>query len=201
LFAADSVAATREPAVGAVLAGWFMERRDGATQFERLLRAAAAGTPWSAEQAGKLVAGTEELAVFDERVDARFLAEGRVVVQPGVTTAGVVRRFRWHLLLCPVFYDKTFGENGAWCSFQEAAMRAGDVDMRVRAAAQSARVKTAAVGRDGMLSAVAEAYGAFLDALARGKKPGELTRLLLEAEGMRRTLEERVGRGEVLRRQ
>jgi len=51
-----------------------------------------------------------------------------------------------------------------------------------------------------MLLAVSEAYGAFLGALARGEKQGDLTRLLLEAEVMRRTLERRVAGGEVFQR-
>jgi hypothetical protein len=61
-------------------------------------------------------------------------------------------------------------------------------------------MKIAAVGRDGMLLAVSEAYATFFGALARGAKQGDLTRLLLEAEGMRRTLERRVSSGEVFQR-
>ena len=72
--------------------------------------------------------------------------------------------------------------------------------MRAAAAVQGVRMRVAAVGRDGMLLAVCDAYGAFLEALALGAKQGELTRLLLEAEGMRRTLERRVAGGEVFQR-
>lgn len=200
LFAADSMAAVREPAVAAVLASWFLEKRDGVLLFHTLLRAAAGGTAWSSQGVAKMLSGTEEPAAFDQQVDQRFLAEGRVVTKPGLTTAGILRRFRSHLLLYPAFYGKTYSENRTWCTFQEAVGRADDPEVRASAAVQCARVKMAAVGRDGMLIAVSDAYVAFLEALAKNAKQGELSRLLTEAEGMRRTLEQRAGRGEVFQR-
>ncbi|HPO39027.1 MAG TPA: hypothetical protein PLU38_07705 [Kiritimatiellia bacterium] len=200
LLEADSLAATREPAVAAVLASWLMERRDGVSHLERLLRAAATGTPWSVGQAARLLAGGDDAAAFDAHVDRRLLAESRVVARPGLTTAGIVRRFRAHLLLYPAFYDKNLSDTHPWCTLQQAVVRAQDPAVRAAAAAQGVRMKIAAVGRDGMLLAVSEAYSTFFGALARGAKQGELTRLLLEAEGMRRTLERRVAQGEVFQR-
>ena len=200
LIEADSLAATREPAVAAVLASWLLERRDGVSHLERLLRAAATGTPWSVGQAARLLAGEDDPAAFDAHVDWRLLAESRVVARPGLTTEGIVRRFRAHLLLYPAFYDKSLGDTHSWCTFQQAVVRAEEPEVRAAAAAQGARMQIAAVGRDGMLLAVSEAYGAFLGALARGEKQGDLTRLLLEAEVMRRTLERRVAGGEVFQR-
>jgi hypothetical protein len=200
LFAAESQAGRREPAVGAVLASWLLERRDGVNLFESLLRSAAHGTEWSPQGASILLAETPDLAAFDAYVDGRFLAESRVVVKPGLTTDGIVRRFRAHLLLYPSYFGKTFGKTTPWCTFQEAATRAADPEVRASAAGQAVRVKMAAVGRDGMLLAVSEAYVAFLEALARGAPDGELSRLLLEAEGMRRELEGRAARGGVMQR-
>lgn len=200
LFAAESLATTREPAVAAVLASWFLERRKDRPLFEALLRGAATGTAWSPEAAGELVAGTKDLSELDAYVDQRLLSDGRVVAKPGLTTAGILRRFRSHLLLYPAFYGKSLGQTRPWCSFQEAAVRSGDPEVRASASAQCGRVRLAAVGRDGMLLAVAEAYVAFLEALERGEKAGELSRLLTEAEGMRRALEEKAARGAVLQR-
>ncbi|HRR34117.1 MAG TPA: hypothetical protein P5026_08475 [Kiritimatiellia bacterium] len=196
----DSHAATREPAVAAVLASWMMERRDGASHLERVLRAVATGTPWSVGQVARLLSGDEDPLAFDEHVDRKLLAESRVVARPGLTTAGIVRRFRAHLLLYPAFYDKSLGDTHPWCTFQQAVARSKDPEVRAAAAAQSLRMKIAAVGRDGMLLAVSDAYGAFLNALARGAEQGELTRLLLEADGMRGTLERRVAGGGALQR-
>ena len=200
LFAFESLATTREPAVAAVLASWFLEKRGNAVVIEALLRGAATGTPWKPETAGMLVAGTNDLRELDAYVDMRLLAEGRIVAKPGLTTDGIVRRFRANLLLFPAFFGKTLGQNRTWCTFQEAAVRSTDPNVRLSAAAQLGRVKMAAVGRDGMLLAVSEAYAAFLEALARGAQEGELSRLLMEAEGMRKTLEQKAMRGDVLQR-
>ncbi len=200
LFAAESLAATREPAVAAVLASWFLEKRPEMNPFEALMRGAATGTEWKPEVAGLLLAGTNDPYAFDEYVDGRLVGEGRVVAKLGVTTEGIMRRFRSHLLLYPAYYGKLLAENRPWCTFQEAVMRSGDPAVRQSAAVQVGRVKMAAVGRDGMLLAVSEAYAVFLEALAQGAKEGELTRLLMGAEGMRRDLENRTARGTVLQR-
>jgi len=200
LFAEDGEAVTREVSVAAVLASWFLEKRDDRNLFETLLRGAATGAEWKPEVAGRLLAGTQDPGTFDEYVDRRLLEEGRVVAKPGLTTEGIVRRFRAHLLLFPAYYGKTLGEERSWCTFQEAAVKSADPEVRLSAAAQAGRVKMAAVGRDGMLLAVSEAYVAFLEALAHGANQGELSRLLMEAEGMRRDLEKRAARGAVLQR-
>lgn len=201
LFAAQGEAAAREPAVAAVLAGWCLEKRADGSPFEALLRGAAAGRAWSPAAAGRLLAGTEDAVAFDEALDLWLTGLGRMVVRPGLTSAGVVRRFRSHLLLYPAFYGTTWAHNRSCLTFGEAVLQAADPEVRRRAAAQAERVKLAAVGRDGMLLAVSEGYAAFLMAVARGQAEGELTRLLLEAEGMRKELERRTARGAVLQRQ
>ena len=200
LFAFQSLATAREPAVAAVLASWFLEKRKNLPLFETLLRGSANGTEWRADVAATLLTGTNDVYALDAYVDRRLLSEGRVVVQPGLTTAGIVRRFRSHLLLYPAFYGKTMGSNRSWCSFQEAVTLFSDPAVRASAALQYGRVKMAAVGRDGMLLAVSDAYAVFLEALARGEKQGELSRLLMEAEGMRRVLEKKTVLGTVSQR-
>lgn len=200
LLAFDSAAATRETAVAAVLASWFLEKRQEGSVFETLLRRAATGSDWSAERAGQLLAGTNDLCQVDAYVDGRMLAETHVVTKPGLTTEGIVRRFRSHLLLYPAFYDKTWGHNEPWCSFQEAVARSTDPDVRASAALLAPRVKLAAIGRDGMFLALAEAYTTFLEALAHGESQAALSQLLEDAEGMRRTLELKTSRGAVSQR-
>lgn len=200
LFAFDSVAATREPAVAAVLAGWFLEKHPTGIPFESLLRAAATGTPWEAGRVASLLAGTEDPAAFDEALDRWLLAEGRQVIMPGLTTKEIVRRFRSHLLLYPCDYDKNIGQEKAGLTFQEAAARADDQAVRSVAQNQAVSIRMSVLGRDGMLLAVSEAYARFLEALARGEKRGELSRLLVVAEGMRKELEHKTARGEVLKR-
>ncbi len=199
LFAADSKAAKAEPAVAAVLAGWFIERREGVNVFEELLRGAATGTAWSPATAGRLLAGTGDMTDFDRHVDARFLAEGRSVVKPGLTSAGIVRRFRSNLLIAPAYSGKMRNDKRAWYTLSETIARAGDRELRLAAAGQALKVKMAAVGRDGMLIAVAEAYALFLERLAAGDKPEQLERLLADAELMRKELERVTAKGAVTR--
>ena len=202
LFASDSLAATSEPAVAALLAGWFLEKRPegNPNPFEALLRGAAAGTEWGTEKAALLLAGVGDAAAFDEALDHWLLSEGRQVFRPGVTTDGIVRRFRSHLLLYPSDYGKTMDTGKAWLTLQEAAARANDPAIRYGALITAANIKMAACGRDGMLLAVSEAYARYLEALARGAKQGELTRLLMEAEGARKDLESKTAHGAVLQR-
>ncbi len=200
LFAFDSLAASREPAVGAALAGWFLEKRPAGSPFEALLRGAATGTGWSVSRVSRLLAGTEDRAVFDETLDLWFLSERRQVIKPGTTTDGIVRRFRSCLLLYPADYGKTIDASKAWLTFQELVARADDPVIRRGAQSKAVRVKVAALGRDGMLLAVSDSYVRFLEAFARGAKPGELSRLLMQAEGLRGDLERRTARGEVLQR-
>jgi hypothetical protein len=200
LFTFDSLAATREPAVAAVLAGWFLEKHPAGVPFEALLRAAATGTAWEAKRVAMLLSGTDDLAVFDEKLDRWLLSEGRQVVKPGMTTKGIVRRFRSHLLLYPSDYGKTFNARQAGLTFQEVPAYSEDPAVRSGALSKAVTIRMAALGRDGMLLAVSDAYAHFLEAFAQGAKQGELTRLLVEAEGMRKELERRTAQGEVLRR-
>lgn len=200
LFAIDSLAATREPSVAAMLASWFLDKRQNVVPFEALLRGAATGTAWRPEGAGLLLAGTDDPAAFDQALDMWLLSEGRVVIKPGMTTSGIMRRFRAHLLLYPADYGKTLDASRAWRTFQEAVASADDPVIRLAAADKAVKMRMAAFGRDGMLLALSESYAAFLEALARGAKPGDLTRLLMEAEGMRRELESRTAKGAVLQR-
>jgi hypothetical protein len=200
LVAFDSVAASREPAVGAVLAGWFLEKRPAGNPFEALLRGAASGTTWSPEMAAQLLASTADAGAFDAALDLWFLAKGRQVMKPGVTTGGIARRFRSSLLLYSSDYGKSIGQREAWLTFEAAAARSAEPAVRAAALKQALSVRMAALGRDGTLLAVSDAYEQFLNALARGAKQGELARLLMEAERLRGDLERRTAQGEVLSR-
>jgi hypothetical protein len=59
----------------------------------------------------------------------------------------------------------------------------------------------ATVGRDGMLLAVSERYVKFLEALAEGAEQGEILKILMQAESMRRDLENQLKSGAVLQRE
>lgn len=200
LFAFDSAACAREPAVAAVLAAWLLEKRPDGVPFEALLRAAATGGGWDRKQVARLACGAEEDGAFDERFDRWLLSEGRQVIQPGVTTRGVARRFRAQLLLYPWDFGKTLPVRPGGLTCQEAAARGDDPAVRAAARRAVSGVRMAALGRDGTLLAVSDAYARFLEALAKGAKQGELSRLLVAAEGLRRDLERQTALGDVLRR-
>lgn len=195
LFAAESVATTQEPEVTAVLASWFLEKRPEGNPFEILLRKAAKGEKWRPEMGALLLTGTSDATAFDSALDRWLVGLRGTVVKPGLTTVGILRRFRSLLLLYPAFYGTTFGNNQSSITFQEAVMCADSLEVRQRAVIQASWVELGAVGRDGMLLAVAEAYAAFLRGLSAGETKGTLSKMLLEAEAMRRDLELRSERG------
>jgi len=121
------------------------------------------------------------------------------VIKPGLTSAGIMRRFRSNLLIVPAYFGKLQSDNSAWYPLSEAIARADDHELRRAAAGQALRVKMAAVGRDGMLIAVAEAYALFMERLAAGDKPDRLEQLLIDAELMRKELERVTAKGAVTR--
>lgn len=200
LFAFDSLPCSREPAVAAVLAAWLLEKRPAGVPFEALLRSAATGADWDRKRVARLACGTDEDGAFDELFDRWLLSEGRQVILPGATTCGAARRFRAQLLLYPCGSGTITTFRSGGLTFQEAAARAGEPAVRDAARRGASGVRMAALGRDGTLFAVSEAYARFLEALAKGAAPGELSRLLAVAEGLRRDMERQVARGEVLKR-
>jgi hypothetical protein len=147
------------------------------------------------------LAGAEGWAAFDEAADARFLEVSRQVIKPGLTTRGIVRRFRAHLLLYPGDCGKLIEPGKACLTLQELACTQATPELRQIARNQAAKVRMAAFGRDGMLLAVSEAYALFLEAFARGAKPGELSNLLMKSEQLRGELERKTANGGVLQRE
>ena len=201
LFAAESSAAKREPSLAAVLAGWFLEKRPRGQSnlFEALLRGAATGTPWTSSRASSLLAGVDDPVAFDQAFDLWLLSEGRQVVRPGITTDGIVRRFRAHLQFFPSDCGKAMNPKRATLPLREMLPLASDPDVKKNALDLAMRVKMSALGHDGTLIAVSEGYVRFLNGFAHGANLEELSRMLTDAETMRGELEKKTARGEVLR--
>jgi len=197
LYGFDSYAARSDPAVAAFLAGWFLEKRGSV--FKTLMNGVANGKSWSAEYAAALL--TDSLGDgFDMILDLRLQAAERRVVKPGITTAGIMRRFRSELLLFPSDYGMMFSQKRPCYTFQDAVGESGNIDLRRSAVERAVNIKMVTVGRDGMLLAVSERYVKFLEALAEGAEQSELMKILMQAESMRRDLENRLESGAVLRR-
>lgn len=189
LYAFESHAAYAEPAVAAVLAGWFLEKR-GHT-FKRLLKNSAHGAAWSADAAAQLLADDFH-GGFDRMLDTRFYALGGRVIKPGVTSEGIVSRFRSELLLFPTDYGMMFSNTNFCYSFRKAVDSSDCREIRQAALDKALAIRVMAAGRDGSLLALAESYEVFLQTLASGAESSRLLSLLTRAQTMQRELEHRV---------
>ncbi len=196
LYAFDSYAAHTEPAVAAVLAGWFLEKRGYV--FKKLLKNTAHGAEWSPEAAAEMLADGFS-GGFDRMLDMRFYALGRRVIQPGVTTNGIICRFRSELLLFPSDYGMMFSCTNLCYNFREAVASSDHKEIRQAALNKALEIRAVAAGRDGVLLALAKSYEVFLHALASGKKSSQLLPLLMKAEAMQVDLEQRIAAEDSLR--
>lgn len=193
LYGFESYAARREPAVASVLAGWFLEKRGHA--FKILLKNAAHGAEWNVEKAAAILA-QDFAGDFDRILDMRFYALGKRVIKPGVTTPGILCRFRSELLLFPSDYGMMLPHTDFYCSFREAIDLSDRKEIRQAALDRALKIRAAAAGRDGALLALSESYAGFLRALASGKKSrSELLSLLSQAEAQRVDLENSLAAG------
>ena len=195
----DSAAASAEPAVAGALTGWLLDKKNGVSALERMLRAAAAGREWDVREIAAHLAGSPDPAAFDVWLDRKMDDARRTVIVPGLTTKGMVRRFRSSLLLFPAVSDIIDAPLFNGVSFQDALRHASDPVYREAALRQAGLVKLAAMGRDGTFLAVSKAYEAFLLAFAKGRKPGELVKLLLAADDALRAMEAQTADGAELR--
>lgn len=200
LFDMESAAATSEPAVAAALVGMLLEKWPKGRAFDRLLRDSAMGKRWTPDLLAETMGVEKDPHLLDAKVDEAFLAYGRTVVLPGVTTDGVVRRFRSALLLFAPLFDKLTLSYRRSFSFHEAISYAENPLFRAEALAQARHLRVMATGRDGTLLEVAQAYERFLYAFAMGNKPGELLQLLRQAETARAKMERRTSHGEILQK-
>jgi len=240
LLAAENAAAAAEPALGAVLADYLMNRKvsantappaasdaagvrnaaaasdaagvrnaaaasdaagvrnaAAASVLDAFIRDTSKEQPWTVEQVATLVTGRSDLSALDMDLDLWFAALGRKVLVPGLTTEGMLRRFRANLLIYPADYGKFFDQRKPWMTFQELAAST-DAEMRKAVAAHVLKLQMAVVGRDSTLLALADAYSQFLRAVATGKKPKEVNVLLMNAEAQRKGLEEALKGGKMI---
>lgn len=119
-----------------------------------------------------------------EAYDERMLKLCRSVLAPGDARPEDVLRFASRLFLYPNSFDKPFCGAYHCCTFAEAA-RLKDEDPRIRFAAfaKASQVPLYGGGRGEDLAAAADAYSAFLLAVAQGEaEPDELKKMLDEAD-------------------
>jgi len=192
--------AASEPAIGTVLVAYLSERKgsEGKKPFDILLKNASAGNDWSIERIAGAITGTTDLQLLDEDLDLWLLSLCKKVVLPGMTSEGVLQRFRSSLLIYPSDYGKLFDSKKPYITFQELLETKDDLVLRKAALVQARRIGMAAIGRDTTLTGLAERYMAFLEAYASGKQGPDLARLLAEAEAQRKGVEQAVQTGKTL---
>jgi hypothetical protein len=193
--------AASEPAIGTVLVAYLSERKgsEGKIPFDTLLKNASSGNDWSIEKIAGAITGTPDLQLLDEDMDLWFLSLSKKVVLPGMTSEGVLQRFRSSLLIYPSDYGKVFDSKKPYLTFQALLETKDDFVLKKAALGQARRIGVAAIGRDTTLTGLAERYIAFLEAYASGKTGADLARLLADAEAQRKGVEQAVQAGKSLR--
>lgn len=193
--------ATTEPALGSVLVAFLSERRgtEGKRPLDVLLKNAGAGADWTPEKVAAATIETPDLEKLDEVLDLWLLSLSKKVVLPGMTSEGVLQRFRASLLIYPSDYGKLFNPKKPYITLQELLETKDDPILRKAARGQARRIGLVSIGRDAKLLGVAESYVAFLDAYASGKTGTDLERLLAEAEAQHKAVEQAVQAGKTLR--
>jgi len=193
--------ATTEPSLGSALVAFLSERRgtEGKRPLDVLLRNAGTGADWSPEKVAAATTETTDLEKLDEELDLWLLALSKKVVLPGMTSEGVLQRFRASLLIYPSDYGKIFSSTRPYITLQELLTVKDDPILKKAALGQARRIGLAVIGRDTALIGVAERYIAFLEGYVAGKKDAELVQLLTLAEAEQKALEQAVKDGKTVR--
>lgn len=158
---------------------WLKERR----LLRKELEGFAAGRAFDAARLAADLTGEKDPHEQDRASDERLARLTRAVLSPGRASRWDLKVFTSRLLLYPAEFDRNIGANGTSCTFREAIALSADHPALREAAARKAReMLFCALGRGPALAEAAEAYRRFLAALARGEAPGELGRLLDEAD-------------------
>ena len=192
-------AEARDPAVSALLVTWLSEREGGVARMRRLIDHLAAGQAWSAELLLPLLWPDLTREQMDEAWDRWLTARSRSILEPGTTTAGMVRRFHQLLLVYPA--DHNIPLMQGWRARQPGDLipHAGSPWMKRLTDAKTAQLRMAALGRDGTLIAVAEAYAEFFTALGEAQPAGVLQTRLHAADRLLSAAEEALAAGKPLR--
>jgi hypothetical protein len=193
--------AAAEPALGTMLVTYLSERKgiDGKKPIDLLIKNASEGADWSIEKIATAITGTPDLDLLDKDLDVWLLSLSKKVALPGMTSEGVLQRFRSSLLIYPSDYGKFFNPGRPYITFQELLELKDDPSLRRAALGQARLIGVAALGRDETLVGLANQYIAFLEAYASGKKGPELKKLLAIAEAQRKVFEQTVKDGKTLR--
>ncbi len=188
------------PEVAAQLIAWCAARDDHRERWRVWQDYLAGGGRWEAAAMARIWGGSPDLTAWDAEWDLWVWARSRRVMDPGTTPAGVVRRFRSHLLLYP--WD---------CAILPPCVELGGTPLAwfmshpdrlepASALAKARRIRLLGAGRDPVFQRMTAAYADALNQLAGGASSRELRAAWSQAEALRRDVEEAAAGGGTLRR-
>ncbi len=176
--------ATADAPMSALLVAWLLEPPAGYARLGRLLDRLADGVPIGSELlAAELLGGGADAADLEVAWDGWIMRQQRKVFRPGTTPPDVLDQLSVELLLYPGAFGIPLAsdiERGAGFAALIDRRKADWIDGFCRI--KLASLRALAVGRGSAMQETVERYGAFLEALARGKRSGRLQKLLAEAE-------------------
>jgi len=198
LLAAGSAAPSE--AVCGALVQWLSGLPDGKRFFDAAFGAIAGGEELTAARLAACAGPGVSAADLDGMWDAWLLRQKRVVYVaegPARTTPALLDQLRSQLLIHP--RDRGISVDGdpdRILTFADLIARRGEEWVPAFARNRSAALRLLAVGREAEFGAAAEAYAAFLDALAEGLPETGLAGLLRKAEAAAAGLGDADGEGE-----
>jgi len=177
-------------ALSGYVVGWMKEKK----LFDVWRRRFAAGEKWDGRRLAVDLTGETDPVMQDRASDERLVRLTNSVLSPGRASSWDLTVFASRLLLYPQFFDKMYGDDRTFCTFDEAIDKESVSPELRRAAFRRAReVPLYAIGRGDELAAAAFAYRDFLLAFAQGKeRAGQLRPLLAAARSAWRKATEKV---------
>jgi hypothetical protein len=183
--------APADESMSALLLAWLVDPPDGYTRLGRLLSHLNKGTTIGSDLLALVLLG-EGAAPADLEVawDGWIMRQQRKVFRPGTTPPDVVKQLSAELLLYPGAFGIPLASDIERGSGFAALIERRKADwIATFCRIKLASLRALAVGRGPAVQQAVEQYGAFLDALERGKRTSLLRKLLAEAEDAMRELD------------
>ncbi len=161
------------------LVSWMREKR----LVKKAFAAMDAGEAWDGSRLAESLTGETDPVLQDRACDERFALLMRRVFTPGRIEPWDWSVFNSRLLIYPLFFDKKFPCNRAFCTFREAiGLSKDDVHVRLACAKKATAMPYLALGHGDDMLRVVKTYARFLFAVAAGWDEKKLLELLEEAE-------------------
>ena len=166
---------------GGALAGFIVSWMKEKKTIDVWRKRFAAGEKWDGKRLAEDLTGECDPIRQDRACDERLVRLTNSVLSPGKASEWDLTVFASRLLLYPPFFDKIYGANRTYCTFDEAvALAERNPGVRQSAFRKAREVPLYAIGRGDDMAAVAFAYRDFLLALSQDETDAERQKALLE---------------------